>query len=291
MNTPEHWTWLLALSQHTAIKPVSLHAWMQQFERPPKNWSEALNLLSAVCPTLVPGTINIVQAEHLLCSALADGLSVVDYWNPQYPSRLKEIPSAPPLLFSRGGQAQWNAPRMGAIVGSRNASPEGKAFVQSLVQDLAEFNIVWVSGLALGIDGCLHQSALDTDQATWGVLAGDVRWVYPPGNQRLAQDIMRRADSLLLSERLGPQGFDPLAFKRRNRLIAGLADFVVLVESKDPSGSLITAQYAEAFDRRLFAVPHHPSHALAAGPNGLIQQQRALLCQQGSDIVQEMNWS
>lgn len=277
------------MARNPKIKPLSLHAWLKQFPQAPTELPEASESLLALCSCTIDAP-SLQLARQDLASALSSGLSCVDYWNPEYPYRLREIPSAPPLLFAKGIAVKWNAPKVGAVVGSRACSPQGLAFTRKLVQGLASQGITWVSGLALGIDGAMHQAALDSGQATWGVLAGDVRRVYPPGNRKLALEMTQRPGSALLSENLGQQSFDPLAFKRRNRLIAGMADFVVLVESKDPSGSLITAQYAENFDRRLFAVPQHPSHALSAGPNGLIQQQRALLCQQGSDIVQEMNW-
>jgi DNA processing protein len=277
------------MARNPKIKPLSLHAWLKQFPQAPTEFPKASESLLAICNCTVDAP-SLQLARQDLESALVSGLACADYWNPDYPYRLREIPSAPPLLFAKGHSMIWNAPRIGAIVGSRACSPQGLAFTRELVTDLASQGIVWVSGLAMGIDGAMHQAALDSGQATWGVLAGDVRRVYPPGNRKLANEMTQRPGCTLLSENLGQQSFDPLAFKRRNRLIAGLADFVVLVESKDPSGSLITAQYAENFDRRLFAVPQHPSHALSAGPNGLIQQQRALLCQQGSDIVQEMNW-
>ncbi|MDA0686785.1 MAG: DNA-protecting protein DprA [Bacteroidetes bacterium] len=290
MNAPEHWVWLLAMARNPHIKPLTLHAWLKQFSQAPTELLEASESLLTLCRCAVDAP-SLQLARQDLESALDSGLTCVDYWNPEYPYRLREISSAPPLLFAQGPAVNWNAPKVGAVVGSRACSPQGLAFTRELVRGLAAQGIAWISGLALGIDGAMHQSALDSGQATWGVLAGDVRRVYPPGNRKLAHEMTQRPGCALLSENLGRQAFDPLAFKRRNRLIAGMADFVVLVESKDPSGSLITAQYAEAFDRRLFAVPQHPSHALSKGPNGLIQQQRALLCQQGSDIVQEMNWS
>jgi len=278
------------MARNPQIKPLTLHAWLKQFAQAPTELLEASESLLAISHCSIDAP-SLELARRDLESAIDSGLTCVDYWNPEYPYRLREISSAPPLLFAHGPAVNWNAPKVGAVVGSRDGSPQGLAFTRELVQGLAAQGIAWISGLALGIDGAMHQSALDSGQATWGVLAGDVRRVYPPGNRNLAYEMTQRPGCGLLSENLGRQAFDPLAFKRRNRLIAGMADFVVLVESKDPSGSLITAQYAEAFDRRLFAVPQHPSHALSKGPNGLIHQQRALLCQQGPDIVQEMNWS
>jgi DNA processing protein len=290
VNTLDIWVWLLAMARNPQIKPLALHAWMKQFSAAPIDLQEATSHLFSLCScTLDAPSLSLARKD--LDMALSAGISCIDYWNPQYPYRLREIPSAPPLLFANGHPKNWNAAKVGALVGSRSCSSQGLSFTRALIQDLAPQGIVWISGLALGIDGAMHQSALDSGQATWGILAGDVRWVYPPGNRILASQMMQDPRSGLLSENLGKQRFDPLAFKRRNRLIAGMADFLLLVESQDPSGSLISAQYAEAFDRRLFAVPQHPSHALSAGPNGLIQQQRALLCQQGSDIVQEMNWT
>ncbi|MFZ9970574.1 MAG: DNA-processing protein DprA [Bacteroidia bacterium] len=293
MNFPSYWPALLALSRSKSSTPVRIHTFLSCFPKAPASLSSELELYRAALfqdPSERIQRRELERAQQDLEQAIQLGIGIVDCWDPLYPYRLKNIASAPPLLFYRGHQIDWNSPRIGAIVGSRQASPEGLAFTQQIVQELSPHSITWVSGFALGIDAAAHRAAIQSKAATWGVLAQDPRHIYPRTHETLSQELLSMPHNALVSEQIGPAPFDPWAFKRRNRLIAGLADFALLVESQDPSGSLITAQYAETFDRTLFAVPQHPSHVHARGPNGLIQQQRALLIQQGSDILREMNW-
>jgi len=185
---------------------------------------------------------------------------------PGYPAALAALSDPPPVLWARGCQAVLDRPAV-ALVGSRNASSLGGRMARKLAEGLGFHGLTVVSGLARGIDTVAHQAALKT--GTVAVMAGGVDVIYPAENAPLAAAIADQG--ALVSEQ--PIGLQPQArhFPRRNRLIAGLAHAVVVVEAADGSGSLITARDALDQGREVMAVPGHPMDARAAGCNRLIR--------------------
>lgn len=189
-----------------------------------------------------------------------------------YPRRLAALDAPPPVLATRGPIA-LDAPRAIALVGARNASAAARSFAHDLARALAEAGVLVVSGMARGVDTAAHRGALD--QATAAVLAGGLDRVYPPENRDLHVAIGDRG--VLVSERalgVSPQARD---FPRRNRLISGLCDGVVVVEAAERSGSLITARLAGEQGREVMAVPGHPSDPRARGANSLLKDGAALI--------------
>ena len=184
-----------------------------------------------------------------------------------------------PLIMLRG-RAELLAADAVAVVGARNASLGGRRLAQSLAAELAGAGLTVVSGLARGIDRAAHEGALPGP--TVAVVAGGVDVVYPPENRDLHQRIAE--DGCVLSEM--PPGTQPTAghFPRRNRLIAGLALGVLVVEASLRSGSLITARHALDFGRELFAVPGSPQDPRCRGPNALLRQ-GAVLVESAADIL------
>jgi DNA processing protein len=198
--------------------------------------------------------------------------------DPLFPPALRVLEIAP-LLTLRGDCRLLARPAI-ALVGARDASIPGRKIAQTLAADLGRAGFCVVSGLARGIDSAAHRGGLAT--GTLAVLAGGVDVVYPPENDALYRQIVEQG--CVLSEM--PPGFSPQAphFPRRNRLIAGLAQGVVVVEAKIRSGSLITARLALDQGRELFAVPGSPLEARAAGPNSLIKQ-GAWLVESAEDVL------
>ncbi|QPH55974.1 DNA-processing protein DprA [Pontivivens ytuae] len=189
-----------------------------------------------------------------------------------YPERLMELNDGPLVLWARGDVALVERP-VTALVGARNASALGLRMARQLALDLGAVGHVVASGLARGIDTAAHTASLET--GTVAVMAGGIDVIYPASNQELARQI---ADTgLLLSE--APPGLQPMArhFPKRNRIIAGLATTVVLVEAAERSGSLITARMALEQGREVMAVPGHPLDARAAGCNRLIREGAGLV--------------
>ncbi len=196
-----------------------------------------------------------------------------------YPAPLADLPDAPPVLWALGDLSLLDRPAL-ALIGARNASSLGLRMARRLAQDLASDHVV-VSGLARGIDAAAHEAALET--GTIAVLAGGIDVVYPRENADLMQKIAK--GGLLLSEQ--PAGTQPLArhFPQRNRIVAGLARAVVVVEAAAQSGSLITARLALDIGRDVFAVPGHPLDGRASGCNMLIRDGATLI--RGADDIRD----
>jgi DNA processing protein len=186
-----------------------------------------------------------------------------------YPPQLKEIHSAPPILFVQGDLESLQLPQVG-IVGSRNATPQGKENATQFAFALANAGIVVTSGLALGIDAASHEGALSAKGRTIGVLGSGLDKVYPISHQSLARRMIE--NGALVSE--FPIGTDPKPphFPRRNRIISGLSLGTLVVESTLKSGSLITANYALEQGKEIFALPGSIHNPMAKGCNHLIRQ-------------------
>ncbi len=214
-----------------------------------------------------------------ISAAKAAGVEFIALTEPGYPSRLKMIDDAPPIIAVRGKRAVLAQP-MVAIVGARNASAAGIKLAERLARDLGEAGFVIASGLARGIDAAAHRGSLAT--GTVAAIAGGHAHIYPPEHAGLADAIA--ADGVVLSEM--PLTHEPRArdFPRRNRLISGLAAGVVVIEAAQRSGSLITARMALEQGREVFAVPGSPLDPRCDGSNGLLKQGASLVTE-AADVV------
>lgn len=221
----------------------------------------------------------VAEAEAELDSLARLGGRLLVWGDRDYPARLAAIDDAPPTLAVIGDGALW-ARRSVAIVGSRNASVNGRRLAERLASDLGEAGFVIISGLARGIDGAAHAGALAT--GTVAVVAGGIDIVYPEEHGALYDSICRQG--AVVAEM--PPGAHPQArhFPRRNRVIAGLAEAVLVVEAAPKSGSLITARYALDQGREVFAVPGSPLDPRAQGANDLIRQ-GATLTETAEDVL------
>jgi DNA processing protein len=221
----------------------------------------------------------VVLAE--LKAARAANARMICLGDPDYPLLLQQISDAPPVLWAVGDPAVLTRPApMLALVGARNASSLGLRMARALAADLGARGHVIASGLARGIDTAAHLASLET--GTVAIMAGGVDVPYPAENARLADDITR--SGLRLSEQ--PMGLIPQArhFPRRNRIISGIAQAIIVVEAAAKSGSLITARSALDQGREVLAVPGHPFDARAAGCNMLIRD-GAILVRNADDVI------
>ena len=212
------------------------------------------------------------------------GNHVLTLADADYPKRLLEIPDPPALLYIKGNSRLLEASSL-AIVGSRNATPQGLQNAQAFARDLSRRGWTIVSGLALGIDASAHEGGLDGDGSTIAVIGTGLDIVYPARNHTLAHRIA--ASGVIVSEY--PLGTQALAgnFPRRNRIISGLARGVIVVEAALQSGSLITAREAADQGREVFAIPGSIHSALSKGCHQLIKQ-GAKLVEAASDILEEL---
>jgi DNA processing protein len=220
------------------------------------------------------------QADAELAALDKLGGRLIATCEPGYPPALAALEDAPPLLAVRGNADILLKPAI-ALVGARNASANGIRFARMLAKDLGDAGFIVVSGLARGIDTGAHQGALAT--GTVAVMAGGVDIIYPPENEGLYQNILDTGGAAVSEMR---SGLEPRAphFPRRNRLISGLSQGVVVVEAALRSGSLITARLAGEQGREVFAVPGSPLDPRAHGTNDLLRQ-GAILTEGAEDIL------
>jgi DNA processing protein len=210
-----------------------------------------------------------VAIDRQLHAVMRAGARLAFRWEDEYPAVLRPVPMPPPALFVRGRLPATDAPAV-AIVGTRKPSVAGASFARELAHTLALLGITIVSGMARGIDTAAHEGAMAADGLTVAVVGAGVDVVYPPENGNLMQRIA--ASGGIVSEQLcGTQAFS-YVFPRRNRIISGLCDAVVVVEGGARSGALITAKWALEQGREVGAVPGFPGHFRSEGPNELLKQ-------------------
>lgn len=207
-----------------------------------------------------------------------------------YPSRLRECADAPILLYYRGN-GDLNAKKIISIVGTRNATHYAIQFCESFLQDLANTypEMLIVSGLAYGVDILAHRNALKNKLPTVGVLAHGLDRVYPSAHRSTAVDMMSNGG--LLTEFTSNTEPDRFNFVRRNRIVAGISDAVIVVESDVKGGSLITAEIANSYCKDVFAVPGKTLDAKSAGCNKLIASHKADLFYSTEHFLEQMGWS
>ncbi|MVN75647.1 DNA-protecting protein DprA [Hymenobacter sp. HMF4947] len=232
-------------------------------------------------------TLALQQAETGLRKAEKEGVELLFYTSKRFPSRLKLIADAPALLYYQG-PADLNAPKVVAIVGTRQSTDYGREQTEALVRGLVPHNPLVVSGLAYGIDILAHRAALQEGLLTVGVMATGLDVIYPAAHRKTAEK-MRETGGLLTEFPFGT-GPDRYNFPSRNRIIAGLADGTVVVEAADKGGALITAELALSYDRDVLAVPGNVGSPASAGCNNLIKNNKAALYAQPLDLEQLLNW-
>jgi DNA processing protein len=204
-----------------------------------------------------------------------------------FPKQLKECEDAPLGLFYRGTSPQWNERRTLAIVGTRQETSYGKHIVKELIAALPK-DILIVSGLAQGVDADVHEQALNFGLQTIGVLGHGLDRIYPAKHRELALAMTKQGG--LLSEFLIGTRADRMHFPMRNRIIAGLSDAVVVIESKKNGGSLITAELANDYNREVCAFPGGIHYPYSAGCNALIKANKAHLITNADDLLKLLDW-
>jgi DNA processing protein len=204
-----------------------------------------------------------------------------------YPKRLLNCYDSPPLLYYRGN-ADLNTSKIISVVGTRNNSDYGKSVCEKFIEDLKSENILVVSGLAFGIDTIAHKAALKHNLQTIAVLAHGLDRIYPPQNKNLAKQIIEQGG--LLTEFISNTNPDKQNFPKRNRIVAGICDAVIVIESSKKGGSLITAELGNGYNKDVFAIPGRINDPKSEGCNYLIKNNKAALINSADDFLEMMNW-
>jgi DNA processing protein len=227
------------------------------------------------------------KAESILRNCDRNGIEILFYTDDKYPSRLKELYDAPIILYNRG-RGNLNPDKSVGIVGTRKATDYGKAMVEEIVRTLRPHQPVIVSGLAYGIDYRSHISALKNQLSTIGVIAGGYLNLYPALHRKTANEMERAG--CILSEHEPDIIPEAHFFPERNRIIAGLSDVLIVIEAAYKGGALITAEYANNYNREVFAIPGNIHSKYSEGCNHLIKQHKAHIYTSIKDIEYLMNW-
>jgi DNA processing protein len=282
----EQWLWLSLLP---GVGDETFRRLLVAFGSPEHILAAGHRALAKIVPRAVATTICEAQPPDGLATVAAwlenAANSIITLGDPRYPQTLLQIPDPPPLLYVKGRADLLNLPAL-AIVGSRNATPQGTALAESFARTLSDAGLTIISGLALGIDAAAHRGGLAGSARSIAVVGTGLDVVYPARNRALAHEL---AESGALISEL-PLGTGPIAgnFPRRNRLIGGLARGCLVVEAAAQSGSLITARLANEQGREVFAVPGSIHSPLTKGCHLLIKQ-GAKLVESAQDILEELH--
>lgn len=214
-------------------------------------------------------------------------ITPVSIFDAGYPHHLFHAPDAPILFFKKGNFNLKNR-KIISIVGTRNITPYGKRTVEEIIEGLKEYNPVIVSGLAYGVDINAHITALKHGLDTIGVLGHGFQRIYPAIHQKIASDMLQQGG--LITEFWHTDTIDRNNFLKRNRIIAGISEATLIIESGEKGGSLVTANIANSYNRDVFAVPGRASDIYSAGCNNLIKNNQAQLVTNARDIIRFLRW-
>ncbi|VAV85694.1 Rossmann fold nucleotide-binding protein Smf possibly involved in DNA uptake, partial [hydrothermal vent metagenome] len=227
------------------------------------------------------------KAERELNFINKNKISVVSFLDEDYPEKLKHCVDGPILIFQKG-KVNLKNKRIISIVGTRRITNYGKSFLKEFISDIKKYDPVIVSGLAYGIDIYTHQLALQNNLQTIGVLAHGLDNIYPKTHQKEASKMLENGG--LISEFWSNTNPDRENFVKRNRIVAGLSEATIVVESAEKGGSLITAEIANSYNRDVFAVPGRVSDIYSRGCNQLIKSNKAAMITSVKDLEYILNW-
>lgn len=230
--------------------------------------------------------LDYAEAQITYCQK--NKVRILAYFDREYPYRLRRYDDSPLVLYFRG-DADLNGMRMVGIVGTRKMTSYGKWMVENLVQELKVFEVMTVSGLAYGVDTQVHRSSIDNRVPTIGVMGTGIDQIYPSVNRDLAVKMIKCGG--VITEYGIKTKAEAYHFPARNRIIAAMSDALVVVESKEKGGAMITADLAFGYGKDVFAYPGKALDPYSRGTNYLVKTQKAQLIECAEDLVQAMSWS
>lgn len=248
---------------------------------------EAIEGIGAVRAKAIKEFENFKLAEEEIAFIERYKITPLFISDKNYPQRLLNCYDSPAILYYKGS-ADLNSEKIISIVGTRNNNEYGKSVCEKFVADLSDQNILIVSGLAFGIDSIAHKSALKNNLKTIAVLGHGLDRIYPTQNKLLAKQMIENGG--LLTDFKSGTNPDKQNFPKRNRIVAGISDAVIVIESGLKGGSLITAELANGYNRDVFAVPGRISDIKNEGCNYLIKNNKAALITSADDLLENMQW-
>ena len=285
-----------ALLLHTlpGLGPVRIKKLIDHFGSPEKAWKaygnkwleiKGIGKKFSFEKTVLKPSIERVNKQEFFLSD--KGVDALHYGSKNYPESLAFISDPPPVLFYKG-KVHWANPRIVSIVGTRKPTQEGLDQCRSLVEELAHYSPIIVSGLAHGIDLCAHKTALEQGLETVACLAHGLQMIYPKNHSGIAQKII--SQGALLTEFWSDAPFERSNFLQRNRIIAGLAHVTLVIESGVKGGSMVTAGHAFQYGREVFALPGRLSDPKSQGCLQLIHREQARVITSASALAEWMGW-
>ena len=216
-------------------------------------------------------------------------INILTYYDDDYPDLLKECMDAPLVIFTKGN-IDFNqvTNKKISIVGTRKMTNYGRNFIAELIEGISEFDVTIISGLAYGCDIEAHSQSLKNKVKTWSVMGTNFERIYPASHKKIAHEMLQNGG--WITEQPSFRAVVPEAFLQRNRIIAGLSDVTIVVESAFKGGSLVTAKFANEYNREVFALPGKTTDALSVGCNYLIKSQQAYLIENSKEIIQYFNF-
>ncbi len=218
---------------------------------------------------------------------LRNNISCSYFRDVDYPKYLKHCVDAPILLFKRGNMQLENK-KIISIVGTRNSTSYGRAFCEEFIENIAPLDPVIISGFAYGIDICAHRTAIKYGLQTIACVAHGLNQIYPKAHLKYVDEICKNGG--FLTEFWSTSNPDRENFLKRNRIIAGISEATIVIESAEKGGSLVTADMANNYNRDVFAVPGRVKDKSSLGCNNLIKGQRAHMLTSAADLIYLMNW-
>lgn len=289
----DHLLYAIALTRVPGIGAVQAKILLEHlgspkgiFEAPKKNL-EKIEGIGIIRAHAIKSFADFTTAEHELAFIEKYKIQPIVLNDPAYPKRLLQCYDPPTLLFYRGNTS-LNAERIVSIIGTRNHTEYGKLQTELLVNDLRDHNIVVVSGLAYGIDAIAHKSCVQHNIPTIGVLAHGLNKIYPSQHTSLAKQMI--VNGGILTEFGMNTKPDRHNFPRRNRIVAGMTDCTIVVETAARGGSMITAELANGYNRDVFALPGRTIDPKSSGCNYLIKNNKAILLENADQLLEIMGW-
>ena len=293
MDSLQHQIALTLVPQIGAVTAKTLVSYCGSAEAVFNTPKSTLLKIPGIGPTVVAALKSkapLEQADREMVFMAQQQVQAVFYTDAHYPARLRQCLDSPALFYFKGNEyALLHGPRIVAIVGTRKPSEHGKAICEQIVAELLPYNVLIISGLAFGVDVTVHKKATAMGIPNIGILGHGLNSIYPAEHRGIAAKMLENGG--LISEYNHLAKPDREHFPMRNRIISGLSDLVLVIETAASGGSMITVQCAVRQGREIFAIPGRPNDPHSVGCNWLLKNERAKLAECAEDIASRMLWN